>query len=557
MQTALHIYSLVNELRDRLSSAVLIESEFYKKEREAYLHFKTEKGIYLLGLVYHPVSFGTFIIPRGKVNLTTSEKPWPFFQIAYNSSVTNISQIGLDRLIQIELQSNEDRFRIVIEALGPNGNFWLTDSENIIIATLRNREFSTSESYQPPQPLDKLNPFDFDLKDLISIFRRSDQYLENVIKKSFLGLDKNIINEIMIRAEIEPDTNASELTDNEIEMVKTQIKALSKMFDDYDRGYIFQTENGNFAYPFKLRLLGSEFGRAKSLSLAVYEAIRTQKTIKKEVDSKQIIIESVVRHIKKLKKKQSKIEDDLNDAANFEQFKKTAELLKINLHSIKKGQDKIEVSDLYTDGSPMIEIKLDPALTPAENADRYYKKYKKGREGLELLKRRSEIVNGEIETAESMQSELNSDFENANEKFESEIAAILPISSTSKTITIRLPYRPAQLSTGLTIFIGRDGADNDETTFKHAKPYELWFHASQCPGSHVVIKFPSKNFEPSKIEIAETAAIAAYHSKARNSKHVPVIYAERKYVRKPRGAKPGLVTVERETMIMVEPKKES
>ena len=105
------------------------------------------------------------------------------------------------------------------------------------------------------------------------------------------------------------------------------------------------------------------------------------------------------------------------------------------------------------------------------------------------------------------------------------------------------------------IFVGKDGDDNDRTTFDHAKPYELWFHASQCPGSHVVMKYPDKSFEPSKAEIAETAAIAAYYSKARNSKTVPVAYTEKRYVRKPRKAKPGLVTLEREKTVMVEPHK--
>jgi predicted ribosome quality control (RQC) complex YloA/Tae2 family protein len=104
------------------------------------------------------------------------------------------------------------------------------------------------------------------------------------------------------------------------------------------------------------------------------------------------------------------------------------------------------------------------------------------------------------------------------------------------------------------VFIGREGADNDRTTFEFAKPYELWFHAQQCPGSHVVMKFPNKSFKPSKAEIEETASYAAWHSKARNDSLVPVIYAERKYVRKPRKAKPGLVTVEREKSVMVEPK---
>ena len=154
-----------------------------------------------------------------------------------------------------------------------------------------------------------------------------------------------------------------------------------------------------------------------------------------------------------------------------------------------------------------------------------------------------------------IQSELDRNFESARQRYEQEIITLLPKEATGREVAPRLPYRPYTLSTGLTIFVGRDGSDNDRTTFEFGRPYELWFHTQQCAGSHVVMKFPNKAFEPSKREIEETAAIAAHFSKARNDTLVPVIYAQRKYVRKPRKAKPGLVTVEREKSVMVEPTK--
>ena len=231
-----------------------------------------------------------------------------------------------------------------------------------------------------------------------------------------------------------------------------------------------------------------------------------------------------------------------------------SQLFKINIFNLKKGVETAELDDVYDEGST-ITVKLDPALTPSENADEYFKKYRKAKDGLALLQRRYEITGKELTAVETMQAELNADFETASERYASEIAELIPTAVSKRDAAPRLPYRAHTLESGVTIYIGRDGEDNDRTTFAHAKPYELWFHASQCPGSHVVMKFPDKNFEPSKAEILETAAIAAYHSKARNSKSVPVSYTLRKYVRKPRKAKPGLVTVEREKLVMVEPKK--
>ena len=205
-------------------------------------------------------------------------------------------------------------------------------------------------------------------------------------------------------------------------------------------------------------------------------------------------------------------------------------------------------------------VALDPKLTGAENADRYYKKYQKGREGLAITERRLANSRQELARLEEIAAEFERDPDGARARFASELTSLTGRDSSSgprAEQAPRLPYREYATSTGLKVFVGRDGTDNDDTTFKHIKPYELWFHASQCAGSHVGLKFPSKSFVPSKTEIQEAAEIAAWFSKARNNASAPVNYTQRRYVRKPRKAKPGLVTIEREKTIMVVPQKPS
>jgi len=256
-----------------------------------------------------------------------------------------------------------------------------------------------------------------------------------------------------------------------------------------------------------------------------------------------------------LSRKVTKVKTDLETAHGFEQNKKFAELLKIYMKSIQKGMEYVEVDDIFSEDAHRIVVELDPALTPAQNAEFYFRKYRKGKEGRDLLERRLEIAQKELASAQTMLEEFERDYDAASKKYEAEIAGILPKAAERRMPVVRLPYREFTLSTGVTVFVGKDGEDNDRTTFGYARPYELWFHTSQTPGSHVVMKFPDRSFVPSKSEIIETAAIAAFFSKAKNSKAVPVIYTQKKYVRKPHKAKPGLVTVEREKMVMVEPKK--
>jgi len=554
MQTAFHIYALAHEINDSIIGAELLRTEFYKKQREAYIFFKNDSATYALGLAYHPVAFGTFLLPARKMEIETAEKPWPFFQPAEGAIVQSVTQLGFDRIIQIGLKKEAANYAIIIEAIGPNGNLWLLDGGSKILASLRHRKYEQSQPYMIPAKIEKLLPIDIQSSALKEALRHDENIsIEIALKKNVTGLDDLLSGEIVYRAGLKKDARTGDTDDHAVVKLIDGISEIAQQFHEYDKGFVYDFPGGSAAYPFRLKTVSAEPEKYKTLSMAVYRAIRSKKTKKVQLSEKDKILDAVNKMAVKLKRKTLKIEQDILVADKFNEYRRRAELLKINLSAIEKGMSIIELKDSYGDGK-VLSISLNPAMTASENAEEYFKKYRKAKEALELLKRRSEITQKELESIRRMQDEFEQNYEAALDKHRAEISAQLPGVAEKRKTTPRLPYKSFTLSTGLTIYVGRDGADNDMTTFHHAKPYELWFHASQCPGSHIVMKFPDKNFKPSKAEIAETAAIAAYHSKARHSKTVPVIYTERKYVHKPRKAKPGLVTVEREKMVMVEPK---
>ena len=202
MQTALHIYALVCELKECLAGGRFKTSEFYKKEREAYLLFKVKKGTAALGLAYHPAGFGAFVIPRSKISVKTKEKPWPFFQSAYEADIISIDQLGLDRIIKINLKKGSDNYFIIVEAIGPNGNLWLLDNNSKIMATLRNRKYDPDIPYNPPTALDRLNPFDFRLEQLTKLIKDSTIEIGSFLYKNFMGLDRVMADEKAERADL-------------------------------------------------------------------------------------------------------------------------------------------------------------------------------------------------------------------------------------------------------------------------------------------------------------------------------------------------------------------
>lgn len=551
MLTAFHIYSLLSIIKRECDQSTVVEAGFYRKERAAYLTFKGNKKQSLI-FSFHPTKHSLYLLPPSKFQLKSNEKPWPMFNLK-KAEVLQISQIDFDRILEIKLKVNNSVKYIVIEAIGPNGNIWYLNENREKEATLRKREFEKGEPYTISQ-LDRLDPTTLTVDAIKDRIKKSEEdYLAVFIQKNITGFNRTLAHELCHRSDL-VNYETDELTDNDLTQLISTINKMLDLFKLPENGYLYNLPKGFEAYPIKLSSQNQQPEKYKSLSLALQAASELKHTAVEQVDEEKEIKDALSKAIKKLNKRLKNISSDIETASDYEIYKLYGELLQINYSQIKKGQESIRVTNIYQSDQPEIEIKLDPALSPNENGEAYFKKHRKGREGLELLKRRFKITQDEIKELEIIASELEDHFENASQKYKAEINGLLPKHSEGAIKTERLPYREHTLSTGLTIYIGRDGADNDRTTFDYAKPYELWFHTQQCPGSHVVMKFPNKNFEPSKIEIHETAAIAAYHSKARNDSLVPVIYTERKYVRKPRKAKPGLVTVEREKSVMVEPK---
>lgn len=552
MQTSFHIHTLVQELNKEILGAKIISTEFYKKERSAYIICKNKSRL-ALSFVYHPTKSGIYLIPPSKINLSTREKPWPIFSLD-GAVIEKIEQLEFDRIIQIRLSHNDKTKYLVFEALGPNGNLWFLNDKMEKEATLRKKEIGKNELYKTSPLPDRLSPINLTVDSFLELCRKKeDLALTFFLDRYMLGFNITLAIELQKRIGLAP-LPVSQVDKTIAQQIITGIEDLVVLFEQFDKGYLYQVKGMYEAYPFKLSSVDSQPEKFKTLSLASMSVTERKNSSVKTVDEEKIYTTAVKKQIKKLQKRIINIQEDIKKASEYETYKLYGELLQINFAQIKKGMESVTVKNIYNSNESKITIALDKTLSPNENAKRYFKKHRKGREGLELLKRRLDITNGELTQVQQIQAELEIQFQNAKEKYASEIASFLPREHSKAVLVERLPYREHQLSTGLTIYIGRDGADNDRTTFEFCKPYELWFHAQQCPGSHVVMKYPNKNFEPSVLEIEETAAIAAFHSKARNDSMVPVIYTQRKYVRKPRKAKAGLVTVEREKSVMVQPK---
>ncbi|MEO5928649.1 MAG: NFACT RNA binding domain-containing protein [Candidatus Kapaibacterium sp.] len=244
--------------------------------------------------------------------------------------------------------------------------------------------------------------------------------------------------------------------------------------------------------------------------------------------------------------------DSTTQRKRGEEWEKQGTLLMSNLHGVEKGSTKVTLKDWEGEER---EITLDARLTPVENAERYFRKARgardsieRGSAGIQRNRRTLERIAGLLERAEKAtgSDEL--------ERIEQENKDLFTMAAEAKEPGTPERFRKFEVAGGHEVYAGKNAANNDELTVRFARPNDYWFHARGSSGSHVVLRWSDPKSKPPRDAIRGAASIAAYYSGARGAKMVPVAYTLKKHVRKPRGAAPGAVMMEREEVVMVEPK---
>lgn len=258
------------------------------------------------------------------------------------------------------------------------------------------------------------------------------------------------------------------------------------------------------------------------------------------------------REIGRLRQLIGKLEGELAGCASAEQYSRWGDLLMSN-PTATPGGGLVTVTDFYS-GAP-VEIELLPGKSLIESAAGYYKTAKKLQRSKPLLAERISKARAKIDAF----SEAIAAIDRAGSpEALSDLIRVLGLSTKLKRSDEDASeqskyYRVLRSSDGEKILIGKNSEGNDELTFKVARSYDLWFHAQQVPGSHVILVLPDKNRQPSRRSIEEAAAVAAFYSDMRKVTQVPVIYTERRYVRKVRKGAPGQVTYQNVKSLFVDP----
>lgn len=533
------LHHMIEELRRELVNGRIqkINQPF---EQELVLQIRSNRQSHRLLLSAHPV-FG-----RIQLTQTTFEnpaQPSTFIMVLrkylQGAVIESIEQIENDRIVEITVSNKNEigdhiQATLIIEIMGKHSNILLVDkSSHKILEVIKHVGFSQNSyrtllpgsTYIAPPSTDSLNPFTVKDEKLFEILQTQELTAKN-LQSLFQGLGRDTANEL------------------EGLLVRDKLSTFRHFFGQDTKPYL--TESSFSPVPFTNRV-GEPFANLSELLDTYYKDKAERDRVKQQASE---LIRRVENELQKNRHKLKKQEKELLATDNAEEFRQKGELLTTFLHQVPNDQDQVTLDNYYT--NQPITIALDKALTPSQNAQRYFKRYQKLKEAVKYLTELIEETKATILYLESVETVLNqAGLEEIAEIREELIQTGFIRRRQREKIQKRKKPEQYLASDGKTIiYVGRNNLQNEELTFKMARKEELWFHAKDIPGSHVVI---SGNLNPSDEVKTDAAELAAYFSKGRLSNLVQVDMIEVKKLNKPTGGKPGFVTYTGQKTLRVTP----
>ena len=533
------LHHMVEELRSELVNGRIqkINQPF---EQELVLQIRSNRQSHRLLLSAHPV-FG-----RIQLTQTTFEnpaQPSTFIMVLrkylQGAMIESIEQVENDRIVEITVSNKNEigdhiQATLIIEIMGKHSNILLVDkSSHKILEVIKHVGFSQNSyrtllpgsTYIAPPSTDSQNPFTVKDEKLFEILQTQELTTKN-LQSLFQGLGRDTANEL------------------EKLLVREKLSTFRHFFGQETKPYL--TETSFSPIPFE-NSVGESFANLSNLLDTYYKDKAERDRVKQQASE---LIRRVENELQKNLHKLKKQEKELLATDNAEEFRQKGELLTTFLHQVPNDQDQVTLSNYYT--NQPITIALDKALTPSQNAQRYFKRYQKLKEAVKYLTELIEETKATILYLESVETVLNqAGLEEISEIREELIQTGFIRRRQREKIQKRKKPEQYLASDGKTIiYVGRNNLQNEELTFKMARKEELWFHAKDIPGSHVVI---SGNLDPSDEVKTDAAELAAYFSKGRLSNLVQVDMIEVKKLNKPTGGKPGFVTYTGQKTLRVTP----
>ncbi|PAB01988.1 fibronectin-binding protein EfbA [Enterococcus canintestini] len=471
--------------------------------------------------------------------------------------LTGIKQLENDRVVHFTFNKRDElgdlqNIVLVVELMGRHSTILLLNEANGKILDAIKHIGSSQNSYRSilpgaiyiaPPKQDLLNPFSVNDVALFDALSQLPQLNGKALQQKFQGLGADTAQELAFRLKKNPNEKVATWRNffKELEHIKPTLTVTEtkEFFTPIVFNYLIKDAISQTNYPNLNELLDAFYGDKAERDRVKQQGGQLLKKVENEL----------ARNQTKLKKRLK----TLKDSENAEEYRQKGELLTTFLHEVPKGANQVVLPNYYEEDRPL-EIKLNPALSPNQNAQKYFHRYQKLKNAVKLIYQQIEEAKAEIAYLESVLAQIEIAGPMDLDLIKEELVAQGYLKKTTKRKKAQSKSQPDQYLTddGTIILVGKNNLQNDQLTLKTARKTDYWLHTKNIPGSHVIIK----SSDPSEETILAAAELAAYFSKYRHSAQVPVDLVQVKYIKKPNGAKPGYVIYENQKTYYVTPEED-
>jgi predicted ribosome quality control (RQC) complex YloA/Tae2 family protein len=568
---------VISELNNKLINA-RIEKVYQPEKDEIHLHIRTRNGnvkLLLSASANHP-----------RIHLIKSSKPNPVSPPMFcmllrkhlaGGRIVDIVQSGFDRIAEIIVENINEmgdlaRRRLIIEIMGRHSNIILVDDAGRIIDSIKHvnetisrvRQVLPGRMYETPPSKGKKNPLEQINQSLVNLFKEAppNRKPDGIITDNFTGISRITASEIVYRALRDDSPTLQSIAADRLTAV---CDSFINFFDDVKNKRFYpamlMNDDGypRDIFPFIYTLYPKDMQQHYSSISEMLEEFYTERDMLERLKQRSSHILKVLRtNLERCEKKLAIQLEELQEAKNADKFRLWGELITANLHAIPSGVTEVNLVNYYDPNGETVTIPMDKSKTPVQNAQQYYKKYSRAKNAVVKLKEQIAENREELTYLEGLLDSLDKcTGEPDLEEIRQELMEQGYIKKTGRDK--KRPHTPSKphhyiSSDGFDIYVGKNNHQNDRLTLKAADHNDIWLHTKNIPGSHVIIKTKGRQVPDSTLY--EAAILAAYFSKGRESSRVPVDYCPRKNVKKPNGARPGMVIYDKYNTLYVTPSEE-
>ena len=573
------IYALVQELNQKLCNGH-IEKIFQPENDELNINIRNNKENYTLLLSSNANNPRVYITKDTKANPQNA----PTFSMLMRKNLTrgkilSIKQPLMERIIEIEIATYNElgdqvNKTLTIELMGRHSNIILINKEtNKVIDSIkrvgsnlsRYRQVLPGNEYIYPPNHDKLNPLLMDYSKVESILKEypKNKKIESFFVNTFNGISPLIARELCFISNVFDDQSIESLSELEKNtLILSFLTMIQKIKNtDFTPNIIYSERDGRLidfsVIPLK-QYSQLSIKNFDSISILLENYYKERDKLNRVKQKSSSLTNFIKNRLEKNYKKIVKQKEEYKKSIDASIYKLYGELITANIYSLRGKDNKVILTNFYSDSQEKIEIPLNPNLTPIENAQKYFKKYSKSKNAIKQLSKQISSTEDEIFYLEGQLENIKNSTEIYEiEEIKTELRQEGYLSLKYKNKGSKTNKLPSSIplhfisSEGLNIYVGKNNKQNDILTLKSSSNDDIWLHAKGIPGSHVIIK--NNNSEITNKTLTEAGILASYYSKARYSENVAVDYTKVKNVKKPKGAKPGMVIYDDYQTLFVTP----